>query len=261
MKNHFFTAYSGNKREEVKKIYNNIDDINKYHTIIEPFCGTSAFSYYVWTLNKDKNIKYILNDNNIKLIELYKLCKNEEKWTKLNEDLKDLYNSIDTKEKYDKIAKEQLSVKNKNSKYNIVEYLFINKCYTIRPGMYYQNKKININLLQYPIIEFLRTANIEIICDDALNVYKTYKDDDKALIFLDPPYLNSHNEFYYEKNINIYEYLHNNNINKENSKIILCLEKNWIIELLFKDNKFIEYDKLYQMNKKKTKHIIIINEK
>ena len=60
MKNHFFTPYSGNKREEVIKIYNSIDDINNYHTIIEPFCGTSAFSYYVWTLNKDRNIKYIL---------------------------------------------------------------------------------------------------------------------------------------------------------------------------------------------------------
>ena len=48
MKNHFYMSYSGNKREEVENIYNLID-FNNIATIVEPFCGTCAMSYYIST--------------------------------------------------------------------------------------------------------------------------------------------------------------------------------------------------------------------
>jgi len=44
MKNHFIFSYSGNKRDEVKGIYDLLD-LKNVETIIEPCCGTSAFSY------------------------------------------------------------------------------------------------------------------------------------------------------------------------------------------------------------------------
>ena len=63
MKNHFLLPYPGNKRNEVEGLYNEIinklDDIT---TIIEPFYGSSAFSYYILTKHP-KRFQYILNDN------------------------------------------------------------------------------------------------------------------------------------------------------------------------------------------------------
>ena len=54
MKNHFFFSCCGNKREEVEHIYNLLD-LENIDTIVEPFCGSCAMSYYIWTQNKDKN--------------------------------------------------------------------------------------------------------------------------------------------------------------------------------------------------------------
>ena len=77
MKNHFFYPYVGNKREEVEHIYNLLD-LNNINTIVEPFCGSCAVSYYIWSQNKDKNYKYILNDLDSNLINLLKSIRNGE---------------------------------------------------------------------------------------------------------------------------------------------------------------------------------------
>jgi hypothetical protein len=65
--------------------------------------------------------------------------------------------------------------------------------------------------------------------------------------------------FYQNFNTNIYEFFSNNNIKQFKAKLILILENNWIIKLLFKNEKSFIYDKQYQVSKKKTNHIIISN--
>ena len=77
MKNHFYIPYFGNKRSEVKNIVNCIPKLETFKTIIEPFCGSCAISYYIWTLYPDK--KFILNDNNTYLKEMYDIIKDDEK--------------------------------------------------------------------------------------------------------------------------------------------------------------------------------------
>lgn len=42
MNNHFYIAYAGNKRNEVKKIYDNID-FDNITTVIEPYCGSLCY--------------------------------------------------------------------------------------------------------------------------------------------------------------------------------------------------------------------------
>lgn len=78
MKNHFITPYSGNKRNEAENIYNTTKDIYNYEdieTIIEPFCGSCAYSYYL-SLKHPNKYKYILNDNDNNLIKILKKNKN-----------------------------------------------------------------------------------------------------------------------------------------------------------------------------------------
>ena len=62
MKNHFFMGYAGNKRNECEGLYNEVKDkLSNIKTIIEPFCGTSSFSFY---LSLKHPIKYPLTFKN-----------------------------------------------------------------------------------------------------------------------------------------------------------------------------------------------------
>ena len=78
MKNHFFFPYVGNKRNEVGNILSYIEscNFNNIETIVEPFYGTSALSYYISTKYPNK-FNYVLNDLDENLITLYKLVSND----------------------------------------------------------------------------------------------------------------------------------------------------------------------------------------
>ena len=253
MNNHFFISYSGNKRKEVKLIYEQIkDNLENITTIIEPFCGSSALSYYLSTIHPGK-FKYILNDNNKILIDIYKIfqepLKLDEFVLRLNE------MSIDiNKEKYLTYVK----------KANECPYCwyYIHKICQIVPGLFPIKGKIKTDfefIKKSPIINFIRTENIEFSHIDAISIFDTYKNDTNNLIFLDPPYMNTCNTLYKCPTINIYEYLLINKIDPLNSFVVLCLEDNWIIRFLFATNKTTTHDMRYEQSKRNTKHIIIVN--
>jgi site-specific DNA-adenine methylase len=250
MKNHFFISYAGNKRTECEEIYkelnNNINDIT---TIVEPFCGSSAISYYISKLHPLK-YKYILNDNNKNLIDAYNTFRDDEKLKKfideLNKECKDI-----TKEKYKTIINED----------DLKGWFIKNKIYSIRPGLFrldYKHKDFKF-LLDCPIINFLRTEDITITNICGIETIKKYKDDNTNLIILDPPYLELCNDFYNDSDVNVYEYLYYNKILDMKCKIILILNDSWIIKLLFLELIKKTYCKLYQPNKRKVNHLIISN--
>ena len=106
IKNHLFCGYAGNKRNECEIIYEEIKNkLDNIATIIESFCGTSAFSYYI-SLKHPKQFKYVSNDNNIFLIQLYAIAKHEKKLEQSIKLLDAKIKGID-KEKYLKIASEK----------------------------------------------------------------------------------------------------------------------------------------------------------
>lgn len=253
MTNHFIYSYNGNKRNEFNHINNVIDDINNYDTIVEPFCGSSAVSFNIWL--KHPNKKFILNDNNDDLIKLYNLMKYEDIETIKNR-LLDIKTSINNKDTFKKLCD---NFKNNENK-DIYEYIYFNKfnCMGI-VGLYRECKFKDFTKQQYKFFEFIKTANITIIHNDWYDVFKEYSNDEKALIFIDPPYLLSYNMFYKNFNTNVYEFFSNNDIKQFKAKLILILENNWIIKLLFKNEKSFIYEKQYQVSRKKINHIIISN--
>jgi len=187
------------------------------------------------------------------LIELNKTAQDDNKFNELITEINDKIIDIN-KEKYNIIIKEPC----------LSSYIIKNSMYNIRPGLFPINKKLKTdykNLKDVPIVNFLKTEDITFYNDNAINIFEMYKNNNKALIFLDPPYVQLNNDFYLDSSTNIYEYLCNNNIKNMNSFIILVLEDNWIIKLLFRHHTFITYDKLYQTSKKQTKHLIINNSK
>lgn len=254
MKNHFFFGYSGNKRNEVVPICDVLDkSLDSIDTIIEPFCGTSAVSFYI-AMKHPKKYTYILNDNNPYLIELYKVAKDENKFSSLIESLNNKVINID-KQKYNALEP------------SLTRFIIHNKIKRIRAGLFPLNYKpkpeLFNSLRDCPIVQFLRNENVILSCGDALTLFQTYKDSSNVLMFIDPPYINSDNTFYINPDCNIYEYLIDNNMDSMNAKLCMCLENSWIIRLLFKHNKMSkEYDKSYDnASRRKTTHIIIHNDK
>ena len=268
MKNHFFFSYAGNKREEVEHIYNKLD-LNNIDTIVEPFCGSCAVSYYIWTQNKDKNYKYILNDLDNNLIDLLRLIK-DGNYKDVEDDVNKKREEILTYgDDMDKAKKKYLEYI-KNGTVNC--YFIGHKYYTLRPGLFpiknFNTFNKNIDLSSYPVYEFITTADIELYNEDANKIIDKY-DNDKSFIFLDPPYIASCNNFYSTdtgENIgNIYEKLYYKKLNNFKCKIMICHENNWLFKILFKDyiNNDDEYSKKYQNTikgkKTTTTHICVKN--
>lgn len=250
-KNHFYIGYAGNKRTECKDIYDNIN-FNNIETIVEPYCGTCAISYYI-SLNKP-NMKYIFNDSNHFLKEMYEILIDDIKIDKFEEEYNKIMVDIDKIKYLDYI-------KTNNT---VLAWYLKNKIYTIRPGLFPNDPKRikkDINLRSYPIYNFFRNNNIKFYSKNGVDIIEEYKNKKKSLIILDPPYINTSNQYYDYKvyGSNVYEYLNDNNINDMKCKILLILEDNYIIKLIFKSDIKNSYNKLYQTSKKKTTHLLIYN--
>ena len=268
MKNHFFYPYVGNKREEVEHIYNLLD-LNNINTIVEPFCGSCAVSYYIWSQNKDKNYKYILNDLDSNLVNLLKSIRNgeykdiENEVNKMREEILEYQNNmIEAKTIYLKHVKSG----------KLSGYILGHKYYKLRSFCFPLNelnkfnKKLDLSIA--PIYDFLKNANIELHNEDANKIIDD-NDNEQSLIFLDPPYIVSCNDFYStdtgENICNIYEKLSSYGLNNYKCKMLICHENNWLFKILFKEYIDIEteYKKNYQNTvkgkHKQTVHICVKN--
>jgi hypothetical protein len=254
MNNHFYISYAGNKRNEAEKLYNLLD-LTNIKNIVEPFCGSCAMSYFIYIKNKDKNLKYYLNDNNKYLKEMFEIIRDDNKQADFDDKIKKIIEKVkNNKEEYKKVIKSD----------DIYGWFIKNKYYRIRPGLFQIDiKGWNFKpIKEYPIYDFFKNANITFTLDDGTNIFKNFKDDKTTLILMDPPYMMSNNDFYLDSSINIYEYVLSLDLKKLKSKIYFILEKNWIMEVLFKNINSIEYDKKYNNhNKKKTTHKIYTNQK
>ena len=248
-------AYAGNKRNEIKKLYPylNFENIN---TIIEPYAGTSVISYYISSLHP--NIKIILNDNNNYLKEIYDIIQDDEKVEQFDKEINDIKETIKTKADYMNVIKQK----------NIFGWFIGDKYYAIhtrQSPIGYRDESMMKNpfkLRDYKIFDFYRNPNVSFTSEDGIEVYEKYKNNENCMIIMDPPYISACNCFYIDDSMNIYEHLNDNNINEYKAKIYLILENIWIIKLLFKSNNILfEYDKKYEITRRKTTHILISNVK
>lgn len=264
MKNHFIFPYVGNKRQELKFLntFGFANLIENVDIIIDAFCGSCAFAFQFWYFYErgrdDKKYKYILNDNNNLLTELLTILKSPEDTEKLLSDIELYLKTID-KEKY-------LAIR-KNKNINIIEYVILNSCYNQRVGIYDEKSTYKAHLIinkirNAPIINFLREADITITNTNGETVYDAHKNNKNCLIYCDPPYLNSCNAYYRDTNMNIYEYIFNDNLKNYEAIILFHLEDTFLTKLLTQNSLFLisKYDKVYEMTKIKTSHILLSNQ-
>jgi hypothetical protein len=249
--NHFPISYEGNKRNEYKE-FKHLFKLDAITTIIEPFCGSSAISYNLYKDHPGK-FTYILNDNSPELIALYNHIKTQDIdifIKKINE----IKATITNKAEYVAMCKK----KDKS----LYEWFIMYRYRTLRPGLYIatmHKQAYTLNKEQINFIKFIKDPKVIITNDNWFTSFDKYKNDEKALLIFDPPYMQSCNQFYLDPTFNVYEYLSDNKIETFKSNIMLILEKTWLISLLFKTNKQYTYDKTYNATKKKTSHFCITN--
>ena len=115
---------------------------------------------------------------------------------------------------------------------------------------------------QFPFKQFLKKCKIH--NQDFREVMELYRHDKTALVFLDPPYVNSCNDFYSDSTCvndvdKFYTYLLDY-IETAECRILMIVNDALLMRLLFK--KFIKhsYPKQYEMRSKKcVNHLIITN--
>jgi len=248
----FFFSWFGSKYKETKIIYPflKLDNIN---TIVEPFCGSCGFSYYLFKNKELNNIKYHLNDFDKQLILFLNDIKSD--GTKKYID----YYNINV-EKY---------IKNKNDWQTLVkihdnlnEY-FIYSHLRGRGNMK-DIRRNHINDDRFINVEkFIRMNDTILTNKDYTEILKKYHNKKNVLIFLDPPYFDSFNSMYMgmkgktqidntQMYINILNFL-----KTCKCQCMMILNDCALFRYLFSEYIVHTYDKIYQSTKRHVKHIII----
>ena len=141
-----FLKWAGGKTQLLDKINEELPkDIDKYKRYVEPFVGAGAVFFNL--INNDRFEEYIINDINYKLINLYKIIRDnvDEFIIEINM-LKEEYLKSNTEEKAEmflEIRSKFNTEKNDNMKL-AVYFLFLNK--TCFNGLYRENSKGQFNV-------------------------------------------------------------------------------------------------------------------
>jgi len=252
--------YPGGKTRACKKldtILNEHFDINKFNNILSPFFGGGSFEFYI---QNNYGLNIIANDKFYPLYNFWKTCKlNKENLCK---ELVKKINLID-KEEFTDLRKKIMDEKN-NLKQSIM-YFIINRCSfsgsTLSGGFSLEASKKRFTKSSINRIQELNLTNYDIYNLD-FEEFINNNQDEKNLIFLDPPY-------YLEKSSTLYGNNGDMHDSFDHDKLynILLKNKNWFItynncdyiKKLYKNFKIIETNWSYGMNKsKKSSEIVII---
>ena len=217
-------------------------------TIVEPFAGSFAVSkYYV------KNIfggSIHINDLDKTLIYIYK---NYKEYIKLrNEIQNDLLDWI-----INKVCTKDQIIEIKKKKYNeilINEYI---KNFIIRGIMHKSIISQKYSTIEQNILDTSTITN-----DDYRVIFDQYKNDENAFLFLDPPYIFSDNSSYTgmdnDDNTDML-YIIKIYMDTCKCKVMLIINDLKIIRYIYGDYVKGQNDKIYQLGKRKSRHLIITN--
>jgi site-specific DNA-adenine methylase len=247
----------GNKTNDIKyfKEYLPLDVKN----VVEPFGGTFAVIRNVYD---DKKYKKYVNDNDEILFKIYTHSEDYSKMSiefnniasnNLNENGNTIYENV--------INEIQKIEQSKKYDQDLINYWKTEKIIRGRLIKVIKNKNMNHDKF-IKVMKEIKFSNI-----DYLEYLKKFIYKKDTFIFLDPPYLFSDNSQYsQQKRIDgcdmtdiLYEILEIFNNKKVKARIMLIINDMKIIRWMFKNYIKGSYDKIYQIAKRKDKHLIITN--
>lgn len=232
-------------------------DITQFDTLLSPFFGGGSFEFY---LQNKYGYKLVVND---KFTPLYNF------WNQIKTDKNSLCAEL---RKITYVSKEQfINYRNTIMKINDLQqakqYFIINRCSfsgaTLSGGFSEEASKKRYTLSSINRIEMLDFSNVEIYNLDFEHFIKNTNDNEKVLMFLDPPYYLEKQSKLYGNNGDMHE-----NFNHQLLFDVIKMKKNWLItynncdyiKTLYKDFTIIDVNWSYGMNtSKKSSEIIIIS--
>ena len=249
--NHYFFSYPGNKRKEVLHLiakFESLKNFDEIDTIIEPFCGTSAFSYYL-NLKYPNKYKFILNDTShiINGINTFVKSASEED---LNNFEGEIYDAI-TLVKDDKALYNSYVKNTKIFKWELVGRLYYALHFGLFPNDTIGESKFYIFKDKRNYIDFLKSDNVKLTNIDGIQYLSLSEENElnanNVFMYLDPPYILTDNtEYKQEINTqNFYQFCYEkqNYLKSEiyfKPTFFLNIIKNWLVDAVF--NKFTKID-------------------
>ena len=254
--------YPGGKTRACKildKVINDYFDISMIKTIISPFFGGGSFEFY---MQNKYGLKLIVNDKFTPLYNFWNQIKIDK--NKLCEELRKITNI--SKEDFMNYRKTIMTL-NDNILEQAIQYFIINRCSfngsTLSGGFSFEASKKRYTPSSINKIEELNFTNIDIYNKDFYDFINDNNNDEKRIIFLDPPYYLEKKSKLYGNNGDMHE-----DFNHQLLYELITTKKNWImtynnndyIRNLYKNYKIIDVNWTYCMNKdKKSSEIIIIS--
>lgn len=265
----FYFGYFGNKWKELPFILPFID-LTNVTTIVEPFCGSGSFSYYLWNdHNSNPKQTFHLNDVDPLLMDFLQYIPTHKQ--AVHQFLKDHYGKI-SKEDYLELVKPYIGDREapslpldrleRNAQF-LLSRTHIHHTY----GRFTSSRPFpTYTKLQKPLKydAFLTdTDNVLLTCQSFETVLKQYHVDDKALLFIDPPYHHTANIHYYENGkeleTNIYLPIQTY-LNTCQCHVIMTVNDTELMRDLF--SKWIKgsYDVTYAKSKKVSTVLVIVKQ-
>jgi DNA adenine methylase len=255
--------YPGGKTRACKildKVINDNFDIKSFDTIISPFFGGGSFEFY---MQNKYGLKLIVNDKFTPLYNFWNQIKIDK--NKLCEELRKI--TTISKEEFMTYRSSIMDLNN-NILEQAIQYFIINRCSfngsTLSGGFSYEASKKRYTSSSIDKIELLDFTNIDIYNKDFYDfINENENDENKKIIFLDPPYYLEKKSKLYGNNGDMHE-----DFNHQSLFELMITKKNWIltynncdyIRNLYKDYIIIDVNWTYSMNKtKKSSEIIIIS--
>jgi site-specific DNA-adenine methylase len=239
----FGLTYVGNKYNEVDEFEKFLPPRNNINKIVEVFGGAFGLTRRLYC--DDKNILKIINDKSEEVFEYYKdLLDNNLSL------LKKLLNKIIDMEDTKQIRK---IIKDSEIPY---------KSMLIQTTLYRDIKKRTTKETIKRIEDLsVQMDNKYVFTHEDYSVlFRRFKNDNKAFIFLDPPYVDSYNVTYkvHQPTIKMYEDIRDL-LDTSEAYVMLVINKNAFTTKLYKPWVVHTYDKLYQLNKTTAQHIVCVN--
>lgn len=263
IRNLFYFSYIGGKSKELKYVMPLVD-MTKYHTIVEPFCGSCIFSTTLY--DKHPSLRYHVNDIDNNLYDFLQDVKHNGSSRYFDYCRENWQFGVTTKEKYN-VARAETGLNG---------WFYRNKIFNIRKGLYpTTGRNFCLEHDKYQHLDtFFMNNNVTVTNNDFLDVLEQYKNDSNALLFLDPPYFLTDNNHYSRKGesfggaemhkdeyvdptkalVSIKDALNNSKCN-----IIMIINDCGLLRDYYSEYYVTSYNKTYQFTKNKSKHMIITN--
>ena len=234
-------------------------DMTCYDTIISPFFGGGSFEFY---LQNKYGVKLIVNDKFTPLYHFWKQVKLNKKV--LCEELRKL-KSV-SKEQFMAYRNTIMDL-NDNILQQAIQYFVVNRCSfsgsTLSGGFSEEASSKRFTPSSINKIEALDFTSIEIYNSDFYDCINdfTNNNENKTLLFLDPPYYLENKSKLYGNNGDMHE-----GFNHQLLFDLLNTKKNWVVTYnncehirnMYKDYTIIDVNWSYGMNTSKTSSEIII---